>query len=156
RGSRRGRRVIRKMSRVAIPSGLPGRKIAARRPVMKRYGALLILLLPLLPSAAFSQTLPELFQKAKAQVKGEDWAGALKTLDALDAEAAKPGNEAAKVQLTAPTAFYRGVCEANMGNTDAAKQQFEAFLKVQPNANLDPSMYSKKAIASFEEARRAT
>ncbi|HMF08969.1 MAG TPA: GWxTD domain-containing protein [Thermoanaerobaculia bacterium] len=123
---------------------------------MKRYGALLFLLLPLLPSAAFSQTLPELFEKAKAQVKGEDWAGALKTLDALDAEAAKPGNEAAKVQLAAPTAFYRGVCEANMGNTDAAKQQFEAFLKVQPNASLDPSMYSKKAIASFEEARRAT
>jgi GWxTD domain-containing protein len=113
-------------------------------------------LLPLACSlAANAQTLPELFQKAKAQVKGESWQNALKTLDALDAEAAKPGNEAAREQLAAPTAFYRGVCQANLGNDAAAKEQFSAFLKFQPNANLDPSMYSKKTLAAFDEARKA-
>ena len=105
--------------------------------------------------AMTAQTLPELFQKAKAQVKGEAWKEALKTLDALDAEAAKPGNEGAKQQLIGPSAFLRAVCNANLDNTDLAKQEFSTYLKVNPTANLDPSMYSKKAIAAFEEARKS-
>jgi GWxTD domain-containing protein len=118
---------------------------------------LALVLLPLASSlAASAQTLPELFQKAKAQVKGEAWHEALKTLDALDAEAAKPGNEGAKKQLEGPSAFYRAVCDANLGNPEAAKQEFTAFLKLNPNANLDPSMYSKKALAAFDEARKGS
>ncbi len=118
---------------------------------------LALVLLPLASSfATNAQTLPELFQKAKAQVKGEAWHEALKTLDALDAEAAKPGNEGARQQLTGPSAFYRAVCDANLGNIEAAKQEFATFLKLNPNANLDPSMYSKKALAAFEEARKAS
>jgi GWxTD domain-containing protein len=120
-----------------------------------RFLATLLLSLLACSLAANAETLPELFQKAKAQVKGEAWRDALKTLDALDAEAARPGNEAARAQLAAPSAFYRGVCEANVGNADVARQQFSAFLKLQPNATLDPSMYSKKAIAAFEDARKA-
>ncbi len=119
---------------------------------MKRLGAFLAALL-LLSFAAPAQTLPELFQKIKAQVKGEAWQDALKTLDALDTEAGKPGNEAAKQQLAAPTAFYRGVCEANLGQADKAGADFSTFLTLQPNASMDPSMYSKKAIAAFEAAR---
>jgi len=123
---------------------------------MTRSARILALVLLSLASslAVTAQTLPELFQKAKAQVKGEAWSDALKTLDALDAEAAKPGNEAAKKQLEGPSAFYRAVCNANLGNADAAKQEFAMFLKLNPNANLDPSMYSKKAIAAFDEARK--
>jgi GWxTD domain-containing protein len=118
---------------------------------------LALVLLPLASSlAASAQTLPELFQKAKAQVKAEAWHEALKTLDALDAEAAKPGNEGARQQLAGPSAFYRAVCDANLGNTEAAKQEFTTFLKLNPNANLDPSMYSKKALAAFDEARKAS
>ncbi len=121
---------------------------------MKRIGAFLaVLVLSCLASSA--QTLPELFQKVKAQVKGEAWQDALKTLDALEAEAARPVNEAARRQLAAPTAFYRGVCEANLGQAAKAKADFETFLSLQPNATMDPAMYSKKAIAAFEDARRS-
>ena len=103
-----------------------------------------------------AQTLPELFQKAKAQVKGESWAEAVKTLDLLEAESAKPGNETARQQLEGPMSFYRGVCEANLDQTAKAQADFEKFLAVQPNATLDPSMYSKKAIAAFQAAQNAT
>ncbi len=109
-----------------------------------------------LGSALTAQTLPELFQKAKAQVKGESWQEALKTLSLLDTESAKPGNEAARAQLEGPMAFYRGVAEANLGMADKAQADFEIFLNLQPNATMDPSMYSKKAIASFEAARKNT
>ncbi len=121
---------------------------------MKRIGAVFATLL-LLSVASAAQTLPELFQKAKAQVKGESWTEALKTLDKLDSDAALPGNEAARQQLAAPTAFYRGVCESNLGQADKAKAEFVKFLEIQPNASLDPSMYSKKAIAAFEAARNS-
>ena len=119
---------------------------------MKRIGAVFAAFL-LISTASAAQSLPELFQKAKAQVKGESWTEALKTLDKLDADAALPGNESARQQLAAPTAFYRGVCEANLGQADKAKADFATFLQLQPNASLDPSMYSKKAIAAFEAAR---
>jgi GWxTD domain-containing protein len=110
----------------------------------------------LIVSAALSaQSLPDLFYKAKAQVKGESWSEALKTLDRLDAESAKPGNETARPQLEAPMAFYRGVCEANLGRTEKAQSDFETFLALQPRATMDPSMYSKKAQAAFNAARKA-
>ncbi len=119
---------------------------------MRRPGATFAALL--FAASISAQPLPELFQKAKAQVKGESWTEALKTLDALEAEAARPGNEAAQQQLAAPTAFYRGVCEANLGNAEKAQDDFSTFLELQPGASMDPSMYSKKAIAAFQAARK--
>ena len=74
-------------------------------------GSILLALAASLPAAS----LPELFHKAKAEIKGESWSPALQTLGALEGEAAKPGNEDARRQLAAPLAFYRGVCEANLG-----------------------------------------
>jgi GWxTD domain-containing protein len=102
-----------------------------------------------------AQSLPELFQKAKAQVKGESWSEGLKTLEKMEVEAAKPGNETANQQLQAPIAFYRGVCEANLGNAEKAQADFANFLELQPGASMDPSMYSKKAIAAFDAARKS-
>src|SRR5262249_46481179 len=78
------------------------------------------------------------------------------TMDALEAEAAKPGNEEARKRLETPLAFYRGVCDANLGRDAEAKASFEKFLADQPNITLDPSMYSKKTIAAFDEARSAS
>ncbi len=101
-----------------------------------------------------AQSLPELFQKAKAQVKGESWSEGLRTLEKLEVESAKPGNETARPQLEAPMAFYRGVCEANLGMAEQAQADFEAFLALQPNASMDPSMYSKKAIEAFRVAQK--
>jgi GWxTD domain-containing protein len=123
---------------------------------MKRPGARLagILLFVALPLSA--QTLPELFHKAKAQIRGESWSEAITTLGALEAEASRPGREDARQQLEAPMAFYRGVCDANLGRSEEARAEFEAFLALQPNASIDPSMYSKKAIAAFEAARKVT
>jgi GWxTD domain-containing protein len=120
---------------------------------MRRLGALAAVSL-LLAGAASAQTLPALFQKAKAQVKGESWKQALETLATLEAEADKPGQESARQQLAAPLAFYRAVCEANLGNADAARRDFAVYLAAHPDASMDPSMYSKKALAAFEAARR--
>jgi len=100
------------------------------------------------------QSVPQLFQQTKDQVKAGSWQDAMKTMDALDAEAARPGNENVQKQLQAPLFFYRGVCEANLGDTDKARTSFEAFLDLQPNASMDPAMYSKKAVAAFEAARK--
>ena len=101
-----------------------------------------------------AQTLPDLFGKLKAEVKSGSWSDAEKTLDALQAEAAKPGNEEAQKQLASPLAFYRGVCNANLGKTDEAVASFATFLKLQPNATIDASVYSKKAVAAFEAAQK--
>ena len=120
---------------------------------MKRL--LIVMAITIAASPVPAQSMPELFQKLKAQVKGESWESAMKTMDALEAEAAKPGNEDAQRKLQSPLAFYRGVCEANLGRSAEAKASFERFLADQPNVNLDPSAYSKKTIAAFEEARKA-
>jgi GWxTD domain-containing protein len=101
-------------------------------------------------------TMPQLFQKLKAEVRGESWQDALRTMDALEAEAAKPGNEDAQKKLESPLAFYRGVCEANLGQSSEARANFEKFLVDQPYITLDPSVYSKKTIAAFDDARKAS
>lgn len=101
-----------------------------------------------------AQSLPELFGKVKEEVKAGSWADALKTLDALEAGAAKPGNENVQKQLEAPLAFYRGVCSANLGQKDEAAASFTTFLKLQPGATIDSAVYSKKAVAAFERARK--
>jgi len=119
---------------------------------MRRISLALVLLFS--AALSFSQTLPELFGKLKEQVKAGSWTDALKTLDALEAEANEPGNEAAKKQLDAPLAFYRGVCDANAGQADRAVEDFAGYLKLQPNAEIDKAMYSKKAVAAFEKAQK--
>ncbi len=103
----------------------------------------------------FAQSIAELFGTAKEQIKAGSWADASKTLDALDAESAKPGQESIRKQLEGPLAFYRGVCDANLGKTNEAVERFGAFLKLQPNASIDAAVYSKKAVAAFEKAQKA-
>jgi GWxTD domain-containing protein len=105
-------------------------------------------------AAGAAQSIPELFGKAKEQVKAGSWKDALATLDALDAESKKPGNESVRGQLEAPLAFYRGVCQSNVGDSDKAVAEFRAFLKAQPNAAIDASMYGKKTAAAFEKAQK--
>jgi GWxTD domain-containing protein len=101
-----------------------------------------------------AQTLHDLFGKLKVEVKSSSWSDAEKTLDALQTEAAKPGNEEAHKQLAAPLAFYRGVCNANLGKADDAIASFATFLRLQPNATIDSAVYSKKAVAAFEAAQK--
>lgn len=101
-----------------------------------------------------AESLAELFQKAKAQVKSQSWSEAMTTLDQLDAESAKPGNESSRGQLVAPIAFYRGVCEANLDRPENAQAAFSVFLQAQPAATIDDTVYSKKAVAAFDAARK--
>jgi GWxTD domain-containing protein len=119
---------------------------------MKR--AVLTVCVLLFASLSLAQTLPELFGKLKEQIKASSWPDALKTLDALDSESAKPGNEAARKQLEGPLAFYRGVCDSNLGKADKAVEDFSAYLKLQPNAAIDKTVYSNKAVAAFEKAQK--
>ena len=115
---------------------------------------ILALAVALCATVVAAQSASELFQKVKDQVKAGSWREALVTMDALDAEAAVPGNEKLQSQLEAPVAFYRGVCEANLGQVDEASADLETFLRLQPGATIDEAVYSKSAVAAFEEARR--
>jgi GWxTD domain-containing protein len=126
------------------------------RPVTKL--AIVVSLLFTLPraAAATEPSLTEMFQKMKTEVQARSWSDALRTLATLQTEAAKPGNEASREKLEAPIAFYRGVCDANLGHADSAVEDFVTFLKLQPNATLDANMHSKQVVAAFEEARNAT
>ncbi len=107
-------------------------------------------------AALGAQSIPELFQKLKEEVKAGSWNDGLVTLEVIDTEAAKPANEKYRSQLEAPVAFYRGVCEANLGQAQKASADFEAFLRLQPNASIDEKIYSKKAVAAFATAQKST
>ncbi|HTR01740.1 MAG TPA: GWxTD domain-containing protein [Thermoanaerobaculia bacterium] len=118
---------------------------------MDVLATLLVLLLAPPPG----QSVPELFQKMKEEVKAEKWNDALVTMEVIDVEAAKPENAKLQAQLEGPLAFYRGVCDANAGNADKAQADFEAFLRTKPDAGIDDKMYSKKAVAAFAAAQKA-
>jgi GWxTD domain-containing protein len=120
---------------------------------MKRFALFLAVFFA--AGALLAQTVPELFQKGKAQVKGGAWQDALSSFASVEAEAARPANEGFRKQLEGPLAFYRGVCQANLDQPDQARANFETFLRGTPNASIDPAMYSKKAVAAFEEARKS-
>ncbi|HKD19990.1 MAG TPA: GWxTD domain-containing protein [Thermoanaerobaculia bacterium] len=122
---------------------------------MRRWVSYATLFLMLTATAVLAETVPELFQKMKEQVKAEKWTDALATIEAIDVEAAKPANAGMRSQLEGPLAFYRGVCEANAGNASKAQASFETYLRAQPNASIDEKMYSKKAVAAFDGARKA-
>lgn len=115
---------------------------------------LLAVVLDRVPAAAQTvQSLPELFKQVKQQVADGSWADALGTLATLEREAAKPGQERAQSELEGPIHFYRAVCEANVGRDEQAVAEFAAFLGIQPDAIIDATMYSKKAVAAFAKAR---
>jgi GWxTD domain-containing protein len=120
---------------------------------MKRAACTLVLALA--ASALGAQSVQDLFQKVKEQVKAGAWNDALVTIEVLDVEAAKPANEKYRAPLEGPLAFYRGVCEANLGDAQKAGTDFETFLRLQPNASIDEKVYSKKAVAAFEAAQKA-
>ena len=124
---------------------------------MKRMalGASLIAL-ALLRSPVAAQSLPELFQNLKSEVHAGAWGDALKTLGTLQTEATRPGNEKSFAKLQGPMAFYRGVCEANLDQTEQAVGNFVEFLQIEPNSTIDAAVHSKKAVAAFDEARTIT
>ncbi len=103
------------------------------------------------PAAA---TLPELFQKAKEQFKLGNYKQALATVEALDAESGKPGNEAERQKMLPALLFYKGASLAALGRTEEGVEALGRFLELQPNARLDPSLYPPKVVAAMDAARR--
>jgi GWxTD domain-containing protein len=123
---------------------------------MRLSGRLLALSLALVvATSAAAATLPSLFYKAKEQFRLANYEGALATLDTLQAESDRPGNEAYRAQLAPALAFYRGASYAALGRTDEARVSLETYLTYQPNATLDPSLYPKRVIAALDDARKA-
>ena len=116
---------------------------------------LAVLVLVLAARAVSAQTVGELFQKAKQQVKVASYAEALTTLDALDRETSKEGHENERKMAAGAIAFLRGVCQASLGKPDEARAQFQTYLSFTPNASIDASMYPKKAVSAFEDARKS-
>jgi len=116
----------------------------------------LVALAFLLTHLAAAATLPELFQKTKEQFKLGNYKEALATVETLDTESAKPGNEAERQKILPGLLFYKGASLAALGKGEEAEKVFEAFLVVQPNASLDPALYPPKVIAAFDGARKAS
>lgn len=119
---------------------------------MKRSAAVVASLL--FTASVSAATLPELLQKAKDQLRLAAYSDALTTLDQLEAESQKEGLEKDRAALAPVLAFYRGACLASLDRPGEAQTQFQAFLAFQPNAALDPAVYSKKIIVALEGARR--
>jgi GWxTD domain-containing protein len=115
---------------------------------------LALFLLFVLPAALPAATLPELFRKAKDEVKLGSYDSALKTLEELETGASQPGFEKDKAALAPVLAFYKGVCHAALGKTEEARGEFTEYLATSPNASMDPAMYPKKVVAVFEETRK--
>ncbi len=120
-----------------------------------RVSPLLLVLFFALPAVLPAATLPELFQKAKEEVKLGSYEPALKTIQDLETASSQPGFEKDKAALAPVLAFYKGVCHAALGKTDEARAEFSAYLATSPNASMDPAMYPKKVVVVFEETRKA-
>lgn len=114
-------------------------------------------LLPLLFTASSLSATdpPQLFNKAKEQYRLGSYEASLRTLNELDSEARKPEFEAHRAALLPALSFYRGASYAALGRKAEAYPEFELFLVYQPNASLDPGLYSKKVITAFKETREA-
>jgi GWxTD domain-containing protein len=119
---------------------------------MKR--SVVVLAAVLLSASLPASNLPQLLQKAKDQLRLAAYSDTLATLDQLEAESQKEGLEKDRAALAPVLAFYRGACLASLDRPAEAQAQFHAFLAFQPNAALDPAVYSKKVISSLEDARR--
>src|SRR5262245_16689514 len=102
-----------------------------------------------------AMTLPDLFHKAKEQVKLGSYEAALATLEQIDTVSQRPGLEKDREALAPAVSFYRGVCHAARGEEDLARDEFRVYLETSPNTRLDPAMYPKKVIATFETAQKA-
>jgi GWxTD domain-containing protein len=122
------------------------------------FSCCLLVLAWLTPLTALSQSgtfLPDLFRKAKEQVKLGSYQPALSSLAEIDRVSQQPGLEKDREALRPSLAFYRGVCHAALGQEQEARADFAVYLESNPSTRLDPAMYPKKVVAAFEEAQKA-
>ena len=115
--------------------------------------SLSVCVLPALLSSFLAATLPQLFQKAKEEFRFGSYAASLATLDALEKESARPEHEAARAALRPGLLFYRGASLAALGRPGEAREAFEEFLVLAPNAELDPAIYPRSVVVAFESTQ---
>jgi hypothetical protein len=75
---------------------------------------------------ASAATLPELFTKAKEQFRIGNYTQALATIETLDAESAKPGQEQERQKILPGLLFYKGASLAALGRAEEAEAVFES------------------------------
>jgi hypothetical protein len=96
------------------------------------------------------------FRQAEGADQGGSWADALKTLRRAGHESGKPGNEAARKQLEAPSLSTAASATRTSARTTRPWRDFSAYLKLQPNAEIDKDrVYSKKAGRGVREGPEA-
>lgn len=120
-----------------------------KRPIL--FTALSLLFVAALSAAA---SVPELYQKMKAEYARAQYSNALHTMETLDREKERPENQTFRDQLGPALAFYRGAILASLNRPAEARIAFTAYISLEPNASVDPSLYSKKVVTAFEDARR--
>ena len=113
-----------------------------------------VLLLAASVLLAVPEDLPRLFHKAKEQFRLASYAAALETLGQIEKESEAEQNQSLRASLRPGLSFYKGACLAMLGRDAEAREEFEVFLALSPNANLDPGAFPKKVITVLEETRR--
>jgi GWxTD domain-containing protein len=117
----------------------------------------LLSLLCSVPASAIpnAMALPDLFRKAKEQVKLGSYDVALSTLQEIETASQGAGLEKDREALRHSLAFYKGVCHAALGKQEEAREEFAVYLQTSPNARLDPAIYPKRVIATFEAVQKS-
>jgi GWxTD domain-containing protein len=123
---------------------------------MKRPTVLAAICLLFFAALSAAASVPELYQKMKSEFARGQYSNALHTIETLDREKERPENQTFREQLGPALAFYRGAILASLGRPAEARTAFVAYISLEPNASVDPSLYSKKVVAAFEDARRGT
>ena len=98
--------------------------------------------------------LPGLFHKAKEQFRMANYSGALETLSEVEKVSENDQYQAVRPSLRPGLSFYRAASLAMLNRDAEAREEFEVFLALSPNANLDPGAFPRKVITTLEETRR--
>lgn len=103
---------------------------------------------------AAEASLPELFQRAKAEFASGDYKRSLADFELLDTTSAQPGYAADRAKLIPVVTFYRGANLAALGRKAEAKDAFIAYLGYTPAAAIASPPYPKATVDLFEQARK--
>lgn len=104
--------------------------------------------------SAADVSLPELFQRAKAEFASGDYKHSLADFQLLDTTSAQPSYAADRATLISVITFYRGANLAALGRKAEAKDAFIAYLGYMPAASIASPPYPKATVELFEQARK--
>jgi GWxTD domain-containing protein len=131
--------------------------MSTNRPAFRLWSVFSLILLGSLCAvaspAAQSPTIGELFRRGKSEFKMGSYRTSLTTFDALEEQLALPDGASAREKLAPLVAFYRGANLAALGEKEAALTHFEIYLAAFPSAHLDPAIFPRRVIETFETAR---